>query len=683
MAYEYSLLNESNSEIRLLTLFPGLFHFPLRGRLDVCRLVKDKETPPYEALSYHWSDPAPAASIWIDGLELPIARNLDVALRHLRYVGQLRVFWVDAVCINQKDVAERNRHLLAVNAVYEQAHRVVGWLGPGNSETDAILAAVGATESPAIFGARPRPTSAPISTASHPLNQRPDPDRNVVDINLDCILARPWWRRLWAVQEFVLAAKDPLIICGFKEVAWPLLQLAVREYDEQPRCRGRDVDDDVENENKTVGATYASRFGYFRQEVQTEKKWAEKWHAHAINIPEEDRLFIAPGGLVGRDDNPHALDLTHVLQNSVYFETTDPRDRIYACLGLMASSVRRALAPDYNKSVLQVYTDMSQQILATPKERFFSFFSFAQLAGDSGGQKSKDDNWPSWVPDWSQSHMTSGTPRDPIVYMDIYWYCDLGPRRRPVTIREEAVEEAIDKRNRLGGIDRSETSSRLVCSVAGFVFDTVDSAVQLQSKGDLVRQIVGPLHNMVRAADAKPLDPDHLFAPLQRDTDLVVMIGGGNPCLVTPPKHSSALLREQAELYGITLPPRYDVKNDKNEKDGKVDKGGSVVKRDSLYLVRDNRWEFAPTRWFFTTNLGFTGICVEQVVDGDVVTVIPGERVPIVLRPQPLLSKVSLKSSGTLYSVVGAAHVGAIQCNDLIRELCSSGKMNEVVFDLV
>lgn len=118
MSYRYSPLDESRSEIRLLTILPGMVHNPLRGHLEVCRLAKGEEPPPFEALSYHWGDPAPAASILINGCALPIAHNFDVALRHLRFLGRPRVLWIDAVCISQADVTERNWQILAMDAVY-------------------------------------------------------------------------------------------------------------------------------------------------------------------------------------------------------------------------------------------------------------------------------------------------------------------------------------------------------------------------------------------------------------------------------------------------------------------------------------------------------------------------------------------------------------------------------------
>lgn len=184
----------------------------------------------------------------------------------------------------------------------------------------------------------------------------------------------------------------------------------------------------------------------------------------------------ATGGLF----DPPALALNEVFQHASCFETADPRDKVYACLGLMTSTVRRALAPSYDKSTLQVYTDMAWQILAAPRERFFSFFSFARLNEDSESQKDKHDNWPSWVPDLSQSHRMAGTPRDPTVYMDLFKYSDQGPRRQPVSIHREMVEEkAVNKRRFFGGGGGNPVvSSRLICSVSGFVFDTVYAAVQ-------------------------------------------------------------------------------------------------------------------------------------------------------------------------------------------------------------
>jgi len=51
----------------------------------------------------------------IDGVEVQVTANLDVALRHFRAAkGELRDkrpqmhWWIDAICINQSDLDERS-----------------------------------------------------------------------------------------------------------------------------------------------------------------------------------------------------------------------------------------------------------------------------------------------------------------------------------------------------------------------------------------------------------------------------------------------------------------------------------------------------------------------------------------------------------------------------------------------
>ena len=227
-------------------------------------------------------------------------------------------------------------------------------------------------------------------------------------------------------------------------------------------------------------------------------------------------------------------------------------------------------------------------------------------------------------------------------------------------------EEAVQKRVAFAPLP----SRKLICSVADFVFDAIDATDQLQTEADLLRQVVGPLHDMACNAAARPLDPDHLYAVLERDTNVAAMIAGGEtPAWQLLTQSSNAIVREQAKRYGVTLPDRYRV-------DGGEDEDDDPKKKDGSDVDRDRRWDFADTRCFFTTKLGFSGICTEPARVGDVVTVMPGERAPVVLRPQPEYSMVS--SASALYTVVGAAHVG-----DRVAELCLSGKLEEVVFDLM
>ena len=95
----YKQLDEFTSEIRLLVLLPASSeNVPLKGKLQTFVLAS---VPSYECLSYAWGEPKYEHAITIDGHELPITSNLEIALRHLRLTDAERMLWVDAVCIKR------------------------------------------------------------------------------------------------------------------------------------------------------------------------------------------------------------------------------------------------------------------------------------------------------------------------------------------------------------------------------------------------------------------------------------------------------------------------------------------------------------------------------------------------------------------------------------------------------
>ncbi|KAF7198221.1 Heterokaryon incompatibility protein 6, OR allele [Pseudocercospora fuligena] len=55
--------------------------------------------------------------------------NLDEALRNVRNGYTKRVLWVDAVCINQLDLAEKELQIPLMRDIYVQAKHSLIWLG--------------------------------------------------------------------------------------------------------------------------------------------------------------------------------------------------------------------------------------------------------------------------------------------------------------------------------------------------------------------------------------------------------------------------------------------------------------------------------------------------------------------------------------------------------------------------
>lgn len=105
-----------------------------------CKIVKKpvSGSPPYFALSYTWGQPIfPRELLIDDSTVISITENLDLALRRIRIdIEQPVLIWVDAVCINQQDVEERDQQVRLMGRIYSQAAVVIVWVGDDNYAGD-------------------------------------------------------------------------------------------------------------------------------------------------------------------------------------------------------------------------------------------------------------------------------------------------------------------------------------------------------------------------------------------------------------------------------------------------------------------------------------------------------------------------------------------------------------------
>jgi hypothetical protein len=125
--YEYTPLNyKLGQEIRLLVVKPG--EPSDRLQCDVIR-VNLEDQPEYEAVSYTWTSDDQDATLSRsincgNDRYIAITANCDTALRQLRRRGLKRRLWVDAVCINQTNIKERNHQVGLMDRIYSQARSV-------------------------------------------------------------------------------------------------------------------------------------------------------------------------------------------------------------------------------------------------------------------------------------------------------------------------------------------------------------------------------------------------------------------------------------------------------------------------------------------------------------------------------------------------------------------------------
>jgi hypothetical protein len=96
--------------------------------------------PLYDAISYAWEGQPKDQIIYVNGQKFLITKNAQDVIQQLRpKPGEFRFLWVDAICINQKDNAEKSSQVSIMVEIYKKAAQVNIWLGIGNDTSDFIL----------------------------------------------------------------------------------------------------------------------------------------------------------------------------------------------------------------------------------------------------------------------------------------------------------------------------------------------------------------------------------------------------------------------------------------------------------------------------------------------------------------------------------------------------------------
>lgn len=285
------LLSITNIDFGMLTFTPRLWYQAFSE--DLYYLFDELgDGKGYDALSYCWGDPEDPRPLRVSSISnktsssgravtdyephrdgtLLIQQSLRPFLEGLRRRRYNRFIWIDAICINQGSLEDKYNQIPLMRYVYEAAELVYVWLGEATAaEENAVLAM------PTLnMDLRALPES-------HKL-ERTDPDSfEAVGIPaptqevwraLSTIATRPWWSRLWTLQEVVVAPNDPsfdkkvdykppnaTIICGESHVQWHVFEDLISVIQAQGledwllATNGRPGDTDTDNDNRHAFAS--------------------------------------------------------------------------------------------------------------------------------------------------------------------------------------------------------------------------------------------------------------------------------------------------------------------------------------------------------------------------------------------------------------------------------------------
>ncbi|XXH02246.1 hypothetical protein Hte_008615 [Hypoxylon texense] len=330
--FKYDAIDAA-TQVRLLRITPCSMEFSL----ETFHLA-DLPSTRYCALSYIWGSAEHTANIFevnIGGQCFYVRRNLYEFLvtSAKNHVGGL--LFVDAICINQLDSAERRAQVKEMARVYRNADLVIAWLGmPKNRQqyySLESLSQAGVNKHHSEFTAEQWDAFRYLSY-------------------------HPYWSRVWIVQE-VLLARSVTIWCG-DHVFSSRLFAGIPSH-AIPPCevrfsrsgRPQTVADTVSDSRSP-----AEKIITHRERVVLRPTVDPLAQGTAIGTLDEMTAELARPHMVVETYHSRVPDLIHeVIRKFGKLNCTDPRDKLYGFLGIIADSSRAKVIPDYREDVAYAY----------------------------------------------------------------------------------------------------------------------------------------------------------------------------------------------------------------------------------------------------------------------------------------------------------------------------------------
>ncbi|KAG2419779.1 hypothetical protein HFD88_004575 [Aspergillus terreus] len=362
----------NGKECRILILEPGCGDEEINCRL--VNVILNWRTR-YEALSYAWGEPDKTDQIVCCGRIMSVRVNLHSALRHLRYSNKQRFLWVDALCINQDDITERENQVQMMGSIYSKARQVLIWLG---NETDDVKGAFQSLE-------RLETQLKPLLRKLYVTNRHPalevfasfffptreiaiqDPERRWSEIRN--LFHRQWFQRIWVIQEAILA-KRATVICGDNTIPWFRFERTVKAMAVYNAEAMPIADEGMFRTLKSIMMITSARTEHYARGLRRLQCRRENWCLL-------DFLF----------------DCRH-------FGVSDQRDKVFGLLGVAKDVQGRGFEPNYRESVEQTWQRFTLWDISA--NRNLRVLSFGSRSDRSDGTSTYD--LPSWVPDFGHAN---------------------------------------------------------------------------------------------------------------------------------------------------------------------------------------------------------------------------------------------------------------------------------------
>ncbi|KAI4274491.1 MAG: hypothetical protein L6R35_006335 [Caloplaca aegaea] len=366
----------------------------------------------YNALSYTWGNPLspsnPGKKPYINRLShiyfkngqfLSIGRNLATALLRFQELGLHGDIWIDAICINQSDIEERNAQVAIMGDIYANAEKVTVWLGDDDWDSQVAFVFLDLfipKLKDLIKNEGGKDQEYSYSFTDPRLYDRlgePMIPQEIFD-GLATFLDRAWFRRAWTFQEIVLARQID-VICGTRYIDWERFEefLRILEMSDWDLKLSRFQDS---SKSKQIPGRITRSTMVYRKHVACGGPYESGQRKYLERIS----AGLKPTDLL-------IGELNSLLHSMRHRKATDLRDHVYALYGIADRFCQHMdianplAAPDYHGTLVQTYTEYCRAIM--DKSNTLLLLSNVE---DRPGESFQ---FPSWVPNFSKG-WTIGLP---------------------------------------------------------------------------------------------------------------------------------------------------------------------------------------------------------------------------------------------------------------------------------
>jgi hypothetical protein len=361
-------------DFRIFRIYPGEATDSLR--CEIARGDFDTWRGHYQAISYVWGDNVQRHQLEIVGEGwISLTENLMhilIGLRQLEGSGGLghancsdckEWFWADQICINQEDEVERAQQISLMGEIFENASSVTTFISPEEPDD----AAVKLMNKFCTFNMENPVSQTYSSTILEQHFGTLPPENDAVWDSICSLMHREWVMRVWLFQENLLN-KTTHLQCGPKLISWNTLTMfgfLVKFHPTLPLgpIWTRILRGDVFGDSKESLLVHIERLAYLA-DTRAKMRYNE------------------------------CVCLFFLLRETLTLRASNPKDKIYALLGIAKERHGYVVMPDYSRTDVEVYADVARQ--------FLSHLNNLAVLSYVHHSKSRDVSWPSWVPAWTE-----------------------------------------------------------------------------------------------------------------------------------------------------------------------------------------------------------------------------------------------------------------------------------------